>query len=33
MLDGGGFVAGPNRLEVLVVTDGGGLRRLPLTDG
>jgi hypothetical protein len=33
MLGGGGFVAGPNRLEVLVVTDGGGLRRLPLTDG
>jgi hypothetical protein len=33
MLGGDGFVAGANRLEVLVVTDGGGLRRLGLRDG
>ncbi|HEX2156556.1 MAG TPA: sulfatase-like hydrolase/transferase, partial [Actinomycetes bacterium] len=33
MLPGDRFVAGANRLEVLVVTDGGGLRRLGLRDG
>jgi hypothetical protein len=32
MLGGAGFVAGPNRLEVLVVTD-DGLRRLSLRGG
>jgi hypothetical protein len=32
MLGGEGFVAGPNRLEVLVVTD-DGLRRLSLRGG
>jgi hypothetical protein len=32
MLDGDGFVAGPNRLEVLVIED-GGLRRLGLRGG
>ena len=33
MLPGDGFVPGANRLEVLVVTDDGGLRRLSLRDG
>ena len=33
MLGGGGFVAGANRLEVLVVEGDGGLRRLPLAGG
>jgi arylsulfatase A-like enzyme len=33
MLGGDGFVAGANRLEVLVVADDGGLRRLSLRDG
>ena len=33
LLPGGWFVPGPNRLEVLVVEDGGGLRRLPVAGG
>jgi hypothetical protein len=33
LLPGGWFVPGANRLEVLVVEDGGGLRRLPVAGG